>query len=180
MQDRRFPERLLLGGAVAVGIIGLALVLSAPLNDSARTGLGAGLITGLIVGIAIAAIQWTIESRRIARQRRTEEQQHAAMYEVALSRLGTLIAAHMWNYWRLLLPFVDEPPPLVTQDPPGYRDDDVRNTHRALQWLREKIGGDVRWWRDATLLATADGLSFVATDLLERIGFPDRDRKSVV
>jgi hypothetical protein len=94
------------------------------------------------------------------------------MYEVARSRFGTLMAAHIWTYWNLLLPYVENPPSLVTENPTGYRDEDIRNIHRALQWLREKMGGDLGWWHDATLLATADALSFVTTDLLERLGFP--------
>src|SRR5437762_287331 len=79
---------VLVGAAVGVGLGGLALVLSAPLNGSARTGLGSGLITGLIVGVAVAAIQWTVESRRVARELEEKERQHRTMYEVARSRLG--------------------------------------------------------------------------------------------
>ena len=77
------------------------------------------------------------------------------------------------TYWQLLLPYVNEPPALRSDAPPGYGDDDLRNIHRVLQWLREQMGGDLRWWQDATLLVTADALSFVTTDLLERIGFPE-------
>src|SRR6266581_3475027 len=106
---------IIVGGAIAVGIIGLAFVLSAPLNDSARTGLGTGLITGLIVGIAVAAIQWMVERRRVGHEQDIKEQQCATMYEVARSRLGRLIAAHIWTYWQLLLPYVDKPPLLVTE-----------------------------------------------------------------
>jgi hypothetical protein len=86
------PGWLFVGSAIAVGVSGLALVLSAPLNGSARTGLGLGLITGLIVGVAVAAIQWTVESRRVAGEQQAEDQQHGAMSEVARSRLGTLVA----------------------------------------------------------------------------------------
>jgi hypothetical protein len=35
------------------------------------------------------------------------------------------------------------------------------------------MGADLRWWQDTSLLATADALSFVTTDLLERMGFPE-------
>lgn len=98
--NRSSRQLIFVGGAIAVGVAGLVLVLTAPLNDSARTGLGTGLITGLIVGIALAAIQWTVERRRLDH----EDQQHAAMYEVARSRFGTLMAAHIWTYWNLLLP----------------------------------------------------------------------------
>jgi hypothetical protein len=169
----RVREWLFVGAAIGIGLGGLALVLSAPLDGPARTGLGSGLITGLIVGVAVAAIQWTVESRRVAREAEEKERQHRTMYDVACSRLGTLVGAHMWTYWQLLLPYVNEPPTLLADEPPGYRDDDLRNVHRVLQWLREQMGGDLRWWQDATLLVTADALSFVTTDLLERIGFPD-------
>jgi hypothetical protein len=167
-ENRRYREWIFVGGAIVVGVAGLVLVLTAPLDDSARTGLGTGLITGLIAGIALAAIQWTIERRRLD----YEDQQHAAMYEVARSRLGTVIAAHIWTYWQLLLPYVGNAPPLMTENPSGYRDEDVRNIRRTLQWLREKMGADLGWWHDAALLATVDALSFVTTDLLERLGFP--------
>ena len=78
----------IVGGAIAVGIIGLAFVLSAPLDDSARTSLGTGLITGLIVGIAVAAIEWMVERRREGHEQDVKEKQRATMYEVARSRLG--------------------------------------------------------------------------------------------
>jgi hypothetical protein len=168
----------MVGGAIAVGIIGLAFVLSAPLDDSARTSLGTGLITGLIVGIAVAAMQWMVERRREGHEQDIKEQQCATMYEVARSRLGRLIAAQIWTYWQLLLPYVGnvgnvgKPPPLETENPHGDQDEDVRNIQRTLQWLREKMGREMFWWKDTPLLVTADALSFVATDLLERIGFP--------
>jgi hypothetical protein len=158
------------GGAVVVGVAGFVLVLSAPFDDSARTGLGSGLITGMIVGLALAAIQWTVERYEEA----NKEVRHATMHQVAVSRIAALVSAHIWNLWNLLLPYVDSKPPLVTVDPQGYSPDDLRNTQRALQWLRERMGADPPWWRDATLRATADVLSFVSTDLVERTGFPEQ------
>ncbi|MEU1284489.1 hypothetical protein [Kitasatospora sp. NPDC005856] len=169
-------EALFVFGTVVVGVVGLGLVLSAPFDDSARIGLGSALITGLIVGIAVAAIERGIESRRVAAERRREEEQREAMFEVARNRLGHLIAAHTWTYWNLLLEYRDDPK-FVMKPPTGFRNDDVRDVHRTLQWLREIMGADQRWWQDTDLLETADALSFVAVDLLERTGFPETLRE---
>src|SRR5690349_7392682 len=102
MRTRALREWLFAAGAVAVGAAGIGFVLSAPFDDSARTALGSGLITGLIVGLAIAAIQWTVERTRVNREEALKEQQHAAMHEIALSRLGALVATHVWTLWNLL------------------------------------------------------------------------------
>jgi hypothetical protein len=172
-ENRRSRQRIFVATSIIVGIIGLAFVFSAPFDGTARTALGSGLITGLIVGLAVAAIQWTVESRRVDNDQKTKEQQCAAIQEIARSRLGLLISHYIWIFWYALLPYVGQPAPLVGEIPQGYRAEDVQNTQRTLQWLREKTGADERWWQDATLLAVADAICFVAIDLLGRLEYPD-------
>ena len=99
------PVPAWLAVALAVTIVsatGFALVWSAPFDDPARTGLGAGLITGTIVGLALAAIQWTSERYEEA----DRERSRVAMQQLALSRMAVLITEHIWSLWNLLLPYV--------------------------------------------------------------------------
>ncbi|MEV0602157.1 hypothetical protein AB0I82_23005 [Streptomyces sp. NPDC050315] len=159
-------------GAVVLGVIGLAFVISAPFDDAARTGLGSALLTGLIVSIAVAAIERGIEARRVASERRRDEEQHQAMHEVARNRLGRLIASHAWAYWQLFLPYRDNPN-FVMKLPTGFGDEDMHEVHRSLHWIREMMGANQRWWQDPTLRETVDALSFIATDLLERTRLPE-------
>ncbi|MGW2288561.1 hypothetical protein [Streptomyces phaeochromogenes] len=163
-------QRLLILGAAALAATGLALVLSAPLDGAARTGLGSTLLTGLIIGISVSGIERGIEARRVAAERRRDEEQYEAMLDLARNGLGGLMAAYVWAYWWLLLPYSDDPN-FVTNLPAGFRNEDSREVHRGLQWLREMMGADQSWWRDQTLREAADALSFVATDLLERTSF---------
>ncbi len=161
---------LLVVGALVVGVAGVWLVASAPFDDSARVQLGSGLITGAFVGFAVAAIEWAAERREAL----SKEARHAAMEQAARGRVAVLVSAHIWSFWWLLLPFRDSPPPLVTDNPQGYGPGDVKSTHRALQWLRERMGADPLWWEDPSLRAAADALLFVSTDLAERMEVVDR------
>jgi hypothetical protein len=130
----------------------------------------------MIIGLALAVIERTIDRRQEAREHAREEQLHEAIYEVARKSLGDLIKDFIWTYWYLLLPYLSanlDGLGFVTDPPTGFHSDDIRNTHRALQWLRARMGADWGWWRETPLLATVDALSFVTTDLLERLGFPE-------
>jgi hypothetical protein len=164
---RTSREIAFITAALAVGLIGVGLILSAPFDAQARSSLGSALITGMVVGLALAAIEYTVETRREAAQDMREARQSDGMLEVAKSRLSDLIAAHIWTYWWLLLEARNDAQFLLPARPDRYNDD-VARVHAILQWFREKSGAEPQWWKDPTLLASIDLVSYITFDLLER------------
>jgi hypothetical protein len=49
---------------VTVGLIGIALVVTASLDDSNRNNLGVGLLTAAGIGLALISIEYAIDLRR--------------------------------------------------------------------------------------------------------------------
>jgi hypothetical protein len=153
--------------ALAVGLIGVVLILSAPFDAQARSSLGSALITGMVVGLALAAIEYTVETRREAAQDIREARLSDGMLEVAKSRLSDLVAAHIWTYWWLLLE-ARKNAQFLSADRPDRENGDVARVHAILQWFREKSGAEPQWWKDPALLASIDLVSYITFDLLER------------
>jgi len=87
-------------------------------------------------------------------------------------QVGSIVAAHVWALWLLLLPHRDEPQ-FSFEPPPGFRGQDVGVLQRVLQWLSDVAGADTGWWRDVTILVTADAAVWVASDLMDRLSPPD-------
>lgn len=156
-----------MAAALAVGLVGVGLIVFAPFDGQARSSLGSALITGMVVGLALAAIEYTIETRRGAAEDIREASQSDGMLEVARSGLGDLIAAHIWVYWLLLVEARNAQ--LLTAARPGRENDDVARVHAVLQWVREKSGAKPLWWKDPVLLANIDLVSYVTFDLLLRL-----------
>lgn len=84
------------------------------------------------------------------------------------SQVGSVVAAHIWACWNLLLRFEDDRQ--FTYGPPaGFRDGDIGELQRVLQWLSEVSGVDADWWRDVSMLVTADAAVWVASDVIDRL-----------
>jgi hypothetical protein len=57
--------------------------------------------------------------------------------------------------------------------PHGFRDGDLAEVHRVLQWLSDVAGAGTDWWRDLRDLVTVDAAIWIASDLLDRLTPPD-------
>jgi TIR domain len=95
----------------------------------------------------------------------------SALRRAVRDQVASIVAAHVWVLWQLLLPHLDETQ-FSFEPPPGFRDQDVRDLHRVLQWLSDVAGADAGWWRDVTILVAADAAVWVASDLLDRLAPP--------
>jgi hypothetical protein len=105
-------------------------------------------------------------SERIAR---TDAAGEAGALRLAVQDvLASVVAAHLWGLWEVLVPHRDEPE-LVFEPPAGFHDGDLLEVHRVLQWLSDVAGADRGWWRDARILVTADAAAWVASDLTDRL-----------
>jgi len=87
-------------------------------------------------------------------------------------QLGSVVAADVWALWQLLLPHRDEPK-FSFSLPTGFREHDIRELHRTLQWLTDVADRDPGWWRDVSILVAADATVWVASDVMDRLTPPN-------
>ena len=92
-------------------------------------------------------------------------------------QLGSVVAAHVWNLWQLLLPHRDKPRFSFNQ-PTGFRAGDILELHRTVQWLADVAERDAGWWRDMSILVTADAAVWVASDVMDRLKPPDDSNRN--
>jgi len=87
-------------------------------------------------------------------------------------QLGSVVAAHVWALWQLLLPHLDEPK-FSFSLPIGFRERDLHELQLTVQWLTDVAERDTGWWRDLKILVTADATVWVASDVMDRLTRPD-------
>jgi hypothetical protein len=187
----RWSSYALLSGAIAITLGGVALLTSGlPLDPQGRRDLGAALLTGVIVGLALVGVERSQAAR-----------QSAALSEWGKAGLAELLAEHVWMLWPALLEVIrseeeasledaaqspthadsqSRPEPsgdtspdeaVLAEDPAagplGWKGtDDLKDCQRALVWARERMGQTPGWWHDPQFLASVDALTFVVSRLL--------------
>jgi hypothetical protein len=178
---------LLLIGLPTVGAIGVVLVLTAPLTGSARSSVGASLVTGAVVGLALLGFEASLDSRRSAREAESKRILHQGMMTAASESLAMLIGTHVeWLYdWFAqsshLYDFAAQVSPAkldakqpewdlkTAARPPGWTwPGDVQEITHALMWRAEVMRDHPYWWQSELDLAMTDAVYFVASDLSER------------
>ena len=102
--------------------------------------------------------------------------ERASLRMAVREQLGSVVAAHVWALWQLLLPHRDEPQ-FSFSPPTGFREGDLRELQLTTQWLTDVAERDAGWWRDVSILVTADATAWVASDVMDRLTPPD-DSKS--
>jgi hypothetical protein len=112
----------------------------------------------------------TLIAERISPMGGTGER--ASLRMAMREELGSVVAAHVWCLWQLLLPHRDEPK-FSFNPPNGFREGDLRELQRTTQWLTDVAERDAGWWRDVTILVTADATVWVASDIMDRLTPPD-------
>jgi hypothetical protein len=145
--------------AVGVGLAaaGIALVLSAPLDDDARSNLGIGLLTGLVVGVSMFALEYVIERRNEAKQQSLRD----AEADFLIGRyLAELIVDSAQVVWMTLASHDAEPDSAAAHgtlpgfDPTG----DPQRVMTGVHWVADldRTGGD--WFVDLRSIEMADVL----------------------
>jgi hypothetical protein len=86
-------------------------------------------------------------------------------------QLSSVVAAHVWVVWQILLPHRNQPQ-FSFSPPTGFRESDVRELQQATQWLTDVAERDAGWWRDASILVTADATVWVSSDVMDRLTPP--------
>jgi hypothetical protein len=180
-----------IGAAIMLAAGALALVVSGPWDGQTRVSLGSAVITGLIVGVALALIERSADQRRKVDDR---EKRERLFGEAARDAFARLLVGYIEMYWSLLQDYLDdavlleegpqeldeddtqagskEEEHIIGEAPSGYENGDTQKVWGALAWSIERSSQDVSWWKDTSLFVKADALAFVATDLLERNAFP--------
>jgi len=92
-------------------------------------------------------------------------------------QLGSMLAGHVWALWTILLDHLDEPK-WSFGAPSGFLEPDLRQLHRTTQWLVDIADRDVGWWRDVTILVSADATVWVVSDVVDRLTPPDTKEHS--
>jgi hypothetical protein len=98
--------------------------------------------------------------------------ERASLRMAVREQLGSVVAAHVWALWQLLLPHQDEPK-FSFSLPTGFRERDLHELQLTVQWLTDVADRDTGWWRDVSILVTADATVWVASDVMDRLTPPD-------
>jgi hypothetical protein len=88
------------------------------------------------------------------------------------TQLGSVVAAHLWALWQLLLPHRDEQK-FSFNLPRGFREHDLQELQLTVQWLTDVAERDSGWWRDVPILVTAEATVWVASDVMDRLTPPN-------
>jgi hypothetical protein len=104
--------------------------------------------------------------------------ERASLRMAVREQLGSVVAAHVWALWQLLLPHRDEPQ-FSFNLPTGFRERDLRELQLTTQWLTDVAERDAGWWRDVSILVTADATVWVASDVMDRLTPPDDSKDTM-
>lgn len=92
----------------------------------------------------------------------------ASLRMAVREQLGSVVAAHIWGLWHLLLPHRDKAIFTFNQ-PTGFREGDINELHRTIQWLADVTERDAGWWRDVSILVTVEAAVWVVSDVMDRL-----------
>lgn len=150
--------------AAAIILLGLGLIVSTwPLDSGDIVELGAGLVTGGLIGIALTAFESALERRRTAQADRKVEQQGSDLIDYAHSLLGRLVVRHAQALYVLLLAS-----PLQQAD----RSVNLEGTKvprdlllRGVQWAADKDEDEAAWYRNPRTVESIDAVLQTGVDL---------------
>jgi hypothetical protein len=152
---------------VTVGLIGVALVLTASLDDSNRNNLGVGLLTAAGIGVALISIEQAIDRRRLTSEASIAEKRRKGFIESARLSVAALVMNHVEQLAMKLMSTSELPDSKAK--PPGWRgQSDMNLLVRGLIWAAELPRQNSIWWRVPRNIATVDAIFIVATDVAER------------
>jgi hypothetical protein len=177
-------------GLAILGITGVALIVAAPFDGSARTQLGSSLLTGVVVGIAVVGFESSLDTRKAGREEETRRKIHQEMIDSANDRLASFATNYIEALSFLFLqglsngasapeqpiesgPESAERGLTPREQPPGWRwPDDAQKVTRALIWRAEFMRDHSDWWHDNLELARTDAIYDVGYDLARMFGWP--------
>lgn len=153
----------------AVGVLGAALVATAPFDDQGRDNLGVGLLTGVVVGAALIAVEYALDKQRRANEEDQDDLQRQGLLEYARGRLAGLVQQYARELeWRTYRTLQDAS---FAGSPPHFRGrEDVRAVWRSLLWISDIDQTDPHWYRDAATVERVDLTVLVASHIIERHG----------
>jgi hypothetical protein len=152
---------------VTVGLIGIALVATASLDDSNRNNLGVGLLTAAGIGLALTGIQHAIDQRRARREEKIANERRNGLIESARLSLAALVIDHVEQLAMILISTRELPDSKAK--PTGWRgESDKSLVVRGLMWSAELPRQNSTWWRVPRNIAAVDAIFVVATDIAER------------
>jgi hypothetical protein len=159
----------ILAGVGVVALIGIILISTAPMNGEARNNLGVGLLTGVIVGLALVGTEYALDRRREARALALAASQRIGFVESARLSIADLVVAHVQHLAMKLMSTSDIPD--ARAQPAGWQgESDKSLVVRGLMWVAELPAQDPTWWRTPRKLAAVDAIFLTATDVAERCG----------
>ena len=152
---------------VTVGLIGIALVVTASLDDSNRNNLGVGLLTAAGIGVALTSIEHAIDLRRARREEKIANERRNGFIESARLSIAALVIDHVEQLAMKLMSTSELPDSKA--EPRGWRGkSDKSLVVRGLMWAAELPRLNPTWWRVPRNIAAADAIFVVATDIAER------------
>lgn len=152
---------------VAVGAIGIALVVTASLDDSNRNNLGVGLLTAAGIGVALISIEHAIDLRRARREGEIANERRKGFIESARLSVAALVIDHVEQLAMKLMSTSKLPDSKA--EPTGWQGkSDKSLVVRALMWAGEIPRQNPTWWRVPRNIAAVDAIFVVATDIAER------------
>jgi hypothetical protein len=171
-QGTRGRTALWVGAVVficAVGVLGAALVSTAPLDDQGRNNLGVGLLAGVVVGAALIVVGYALDKQRRANEEEQDERQRQGLLEYARGRLARLVQQYARELeWRTYRALQDA---LPAGSPPHFRGrEDVRTVWRSILWISDIDQTDPHWYRDPATVECVDLTLLVSSHIIERHG----------
>jgi hypothetical protein len=149
------------------GLVGVVLIATAPFDGPSRNNVGVGLLTGVIVGVALMGFENMLDRRREKREQEALKKRREGFLESSKISLSLLIVDYAAQLVLVLMN--DDGRPDSKSQPPYWRiDDDRALVIRGLMWVAELPNQNSLWWREDRNLVACDAIITVATDLAER------------
>ena len=163
-QDVRWSAVILLG--LAVALIGVGFIVSAPLDADARNSIGVGLLTGVIVGGALTAVEYALERRGRIEKGQEAERQRRDLIDYANRLLARLVVRHARELYMSIYR-IDEPD-RSSDSLPGFRGrEDSQLLVRGVQWVADKDETDPDWYKAPRTIESVDVLLLAGSQMAE-------------
>lgn len=165
-------SNLTLWGTVLViasaGVVGIVLIATAPFDGPSRSNVGVGLLTGVIVGIALIGFESMLDRRRDRREQEALQNRREAFRESSKLALSSLIVDCVELIVMVLLENNEARPDSKSAPPHWKGDSDRRLVTRGLMWCAEFPNLDSSWWQEHLKLVACDAIVTLSIDLAER------------
>lgn len=166
--------RATLAVGAAILLAGVGLIVSARLDGAARTNIGVGLMTGVIVGGALSSVEFGLEQRRRDHEERERDRQREDLIDYMQGSVARLIMLHARELYMTIYMFRE---PLNSSSIVGFRGrEDAHLVVRGVQWVADLGDTDADWYRSARTVQAVDVAMLVGSHLAEREGMHLGDR----